>query len=85
MKYKVIIESSAQMDLAAITLWLTQHSEDAAHGWYKRVREAIGSLTTLPLRCPHAPEDAAFDEEIRHLLHARNHTYFASFSLFEAL
>jgi plasmid stabilization system protein ParE len=75
-RYKVIIESSAQTDLAATTLWLTQESEDAARNWYTRVREAIGSLSTMPLRCPHAPEDAVFDEEIRHLLHGRKpHVY----------
>lgn len=71
MKYRVIIEDPAHEDLEANTLWLAQHSEEAAKEWYWQVRKAIESLDRFPLRCPLAPEDEAFDEKIRHLLHGR--------------
>ncbi len=71
MKYRVIIEQSAHEDLEAITLWLAQHSEEAARKWYWQVRKAVESLDRSPLRCPLAPENEAFDEEIRHLMNGR--------------
>jgi plasmid stabilization system protein ParE len=71
MKYRVHIEEAADKDLDAIALWLAQRSERAAGTWYWQVRDAIESLQDAPLRCPLAPENTAFHEEIRHLLHGR--------------
>ncbi len=35
---------------------------------YRDVYNKIQSLTTLPLRCPLAPENDFFEEELRHLI-----------------
>ena len=72
MNYRVVIEAPARDDLEAITLWLAQHSEEEARKWYWRVKKAIESLAQSPARCPLAPENRHFDEEIRHLLHGRH-------------
>ena len=45
----------------------------AAQRWYQQLREAIESLTNHPERCPLAPENEYFEEEIRHLLYGRRH------------
>jgi plasmid stabilization system protein ParE len=71
MKYRVIIEAAARQDLEAVVLWIAEHSREAAREWYWRVKEAIGTLRTSPFRCPLAPENAAFEQEIRHLLYGR--------------
>lgn len=71
MKCRVVLEERAAEDLESITLWLAQQSEGAARKWYRQVRDAIESLGESPQRCPLAPENAAFVEEIRHLLHGR--------------
>lgn len=82
MKYRVIIEQSAHEDMEAITLWLAQRSKAAAKKWYWEVREAIESLDRSPQRCPLAPENGAFDEEIRHLMHGRRrHVYRVLFTV----
>jgi plasmid stabilization system protein ParE len=76
MKYRVVIEDSAQVDLEDIVLWLAEHSQDAARQWYWRVKDAIHTLCQFPLRCPLAPENKTFQEEIRQLFHGRKpHVY----------
>jgi len=70
-KYRVILEKSAHEDLEAIIVWLAQHSEEAARAWYTQAVQAIESLDTAPFRCPCAPENEVFLEEIRQLLHGR--------------
>ena len=71
MKYRVVIEQGARDDLESILLWLGEQSERVARSWYVRVKAAVQSLDHSPLRCPLAPENDYFPEEIRHLLHGR--------------
>lgn len=82
MKYTVVIEASAIEDIEATVLWLANDSEESARSWYRRVRDAIVSLETSPTRCPLAPENESFPEEIRHLLHGRKpHVYRIAFTI----
>lgn len=82
MRYTVVIEASAIEDIEATVLWLANDSEESARNWYRRVRDAIVSLETSPTRCPLAPENESFLEEIRHLLHGRKpHVYRIAFTV----
>jgi plasmid stabilization system protein ParE len=71
MKYSVIIEASARRDIEDIACWRSSYSKDAAREWHQRVKKAIHSLSETPRRCALAPENDAFDVEIRHLLYGR--------------
>ena len=68
MSYQVIIEAEAEENLKEAALWLAQYSLHKAGLWYFEMLDKIDSLAEMPFRCPLAPENAFFDEEIRHLL-----------------
>ena len=68
--YAVRLREYASRDINAETVRLAQSvSDDAALAWYKGLIEAIGSLATLPRRCPRVPE--RFHIEMRQLLYQR--------------
>jgi len=85
MKFRVIIQDSAQRDLEEITAWIAEDSPERASKWYWRVKDAINTLESFPRRCRIAPENQFFDEEIRHLLHGkRRHIYRILFTIHES-
>jgi len=49
-------------------LYIKENSPQNALKWYQEIYSKIQSLSTLPLRCPLAPENDFFEEEIRHLI-----------------
>jgi plasmid stabilization system protein ParE len=67
--YRVIIQPPAGEDLDAACRWIARHSSGRAEAWLRGAFEAIDSLSVFPRRCPLAPEDSAFEEEIRQLLY----------------
>jgi plasmid stabilization system protein ParE len=71
MTYQVIIEAPAQADMEEVYRRLAEGSLEKAAQWYNGLVDAITSLTTLPQRCPFAPENTFFPEEIRHLLYGK--------------
>ena len=71
MTYRVIIEAPAQADMEETYRWIAQESLERAVRWYNGLVDAITSLATLPERCPFAPENAFFSEEIRQLLYGK--------------
>jgi plasmid stabilization system protein ParE len=82
MKYTVIIEETAHRDLAEIASWISGYSKEGGREWYQRVKKAINSLGLAPRRCSLAPENYAFDIEIRHLLYGRHrYTYRILFTI----
>jgi len=50
------------------TLYIKKDSPISALNWYQEIYQKIQSLSSLPLRCPLAPENDFFGEEIRHLI-----------------
>ena len=57
MAFRVELSNRAQADITAIYDWLrSQPAGDAGERWFAALREAISSLSSLPLRCPVAPE-----------------------------
>ena len=62
-RYAVRIAPAAAAQAAAEYDWLkANYSKDRAEQWREELKAAWASLTTLPLRCAVAPEDAAFQE-----------------------
>ncbi len=71
MTYCVIIEPPAEAELEEAYQWIARDAPQAAARWYNGLVEAIDSLKSLPERCPLAPENDAFDEDIRQLLYGK--------------
>ncbi len=66
--WRVITEPSALTDIAYHHRYLSLHARTAGYAdrWYGEIEAAILGLSDFPLRFQVAPEDGAFDEEIRH-------------------
>lgn len=77
MAFRVELSDRAQADITAIYEWLrSQRAGDAGERWFTALRETIASLSTLPSRCPVAPESRASPIEVRQLLYGRKpHVY----------
>jgi plasmid stabilization system protein ParE len=71
MAFRVRLLASAQADAAQIYERVTAAAPVHGPLWYNRLITAIESLREFPRRCGHAPEDARFPSEIRHLLFGR--------------
>jgi plasmid stabilization system protein ParE len=71
MTYRVITQPSAEAEAEEIFRWIQQGSPGAAVRWYRGLREAIESLEQNPQRCPLAPENEFFEEEIHQLLYGK--------------
>lgn len=69
--FRVIIQPSASAEMEAAFLWIADHSPEAAVKWFNELQIAFRGLETFPQQCPLAPENDAFQEEIRQLVHGR--------------
>ena len=83
MAFRVELSERAQTDIAAIYEWLqSQQAGTAGERWFVALREAIGSLSQLPLRCRVAPESRDSPVEVRQLLYGRKpHVYRILFTM----
>ena len=68
MKYKVILQAEAASQAEAAYRWIAKDAPENAARWYNRLLDKIYSLEDFPTRCPLAPENDAFDVEVRQLL-----------------
>ncbi len=76
MPYRIEITDVAEMELQDILFWFIARSPEQAGRWQQGLEHAIGSLRELPTRCPLAPENDAFEVEIRQLLYGRYRVLF---------
>jgi plasmid stabilization system protein ParE len=67
-RYAIIISSEAEQDIEDAYLYIKDDSPQNAMNWYRAIYRKIQSLSSFPLRCPLAPENDFFPEEIRHLI-----------------
>ena len=67
-RYSVIILPEAEQDIEDAYLYISEDSPQNAMNWYRNICTKIQSLSSFPLRCPLAPENDFFQEEIRHLI-----------------
>ena len=70
-KYRVEITAVAATELREAYLWIQEDSPARAVRWREGLLKQIERLETLPERCPLAPENAFFAEEIRQLLYGQ--------------
>ena len=71
MRYQVDVTNQAQGEAEEAYLWILKRSPEGAARWWNGLEAAILSLEELPARCPLAPENDAFEEEIRQLFHGK--------------
>lgn len=71
MTYRVIVQPPAEGEIEQVYLRIAQRAPQAAASWFNGLLEAIRSLADFPQRCALAPENDAFEEEIRQLLYGR--------------
>jgi plasmid stabilization system protein ParE len=82
MTYHVIIQPQAEAEIEAAYLWKRDNAPQAAARWFAEIVEAINSLDQFPSRCPLAPENEHFAQEIRQLLYGpRNDVYRILFTI----
>ena len=82
MTYRVIIQPQAEADIETAYLWKRDNAPQAAARWFAGIVEAIDSLDQFPARCPLAPENEHFTQEIRQFLHGpRNDVYRILFTI----
>lgn len=69
--YRVEPTDKALVDAGEAYFWIDEQSEGAALNWYEGLLKAFRSLAQNPLRCPLAPENAFFEEEIHQLIYGK--------------
>lgn len=77
MKFRIIIQPSAEADIGEIYFFFREVNPPYADRWLLSLHQAIGTLRELPRRCAIAPQDKDAEEEIRHLLHGDYRVLFA--------
>jgi plasmid stabilization system protein ParE len=83
MRFRVEVSAQAEDEASSILSWLlSQHAGETGIRWFLAMEDAIQSLSTLPERCPLAPENARFPFEVRQLLYGRKpHIYRILFTI----
>jgi plasmid stabilization system protein ParE len=76
MAYKVEVSRTADAEADQAYEWIAKSAPVAARRWYQGLLQAIRSLANNPARCPLAPEDEYFPEEIRNLLYGKRKSIF---------
>jgi len=76
MSYQVIIQPRAEADISAAYAYRAAQAPQAAARWFAGLIEAVYTLEQLPARCPLAPENGHFPEEIRQLLYGTRRDVF---------
>ena len=66
--YRIVYAPSAVEDLEEITAWLDLHAPEKVSEWLSAIKAQIGTLDTLPERCPKAPENGLWGKEELHQL-----------------
>ena len=76
MTFEVVLTEQAQEDAEQAYLWIAEREPEGAQQWWIGLVDAVMSLENLPLRCPIAPENQYFEEEIRMFLYGRRKSQF---------
>lgn len=77
MTYRVEVTREAQAEALETFVWKGEnYSVAKAIEWYNGLIDQLSSLEEMPGRCPLAPENSEFEDEIRQLLYgARGDQY----------
>jgi plasmid stabilization system protein ParE len=83
MAFRVKQTDNATHDLDAILQWLlAQEAGETGVRWFRKLKDAVASLSEFPERCVIAPENKDFPFEVRQLLYGRKpHQYRVLFTI----
>ncbi len=82
MEYRIEYTDTAKIELKNAFEWIREQSPFHAEIWREGIIDAVSSLIAFPERCPIAPENNVFDDEIRQLLYGKRHrTYRILFTI----
>lgn len=81
MSYAVEFTDVAELEVRNALLWLMSRAPEQAEAWQEGLERAVLSLSELPGRCRLAPENDAFDAEVRQRLYG---AYRILFTLIDA-
>jgi plasmid stabilization system protein ParE len=73
MTYRVRIIPTAVADAEGFYLWITENSPAYAVKWFNGLFDVIDTLSSMPRRCPLAPEAEIVGQEIRCLLYLKHY------------
>ncbi|MDX2100881.1 MAG: type II toxin-antitoxin system RelE/ParE family toxin [Leptolyngbyaceae cyanobacterium bins.59] len=71
MAFRVEITVAAKLQIQEDYLWYKQNLPSFADPWLDGLLKALDTLKKFPNRCPLAPENDAFQEEVRQLLYGK--------------
>jgi len=84
MAYRVEFSSRAARDLATLFEEINASESVPAARWFNGLENAMGTLESLPRRCPAAPESKRTRRRLRHLLYGKKpHVYRVIFEIDE--
>jgi plasmid stabilization system protein ParE len=69
--YRIVLQPEAYEGMEGAYRYIERDSPERAHAWAIGLMAAINSLATFPARCPLAPENEFFPQEIRQLLYGK--------------
>jgi toxin ParE1/3/4 len=75
-RYRVKITPTAEKDIEDIWFYIAEDSPENATAFILALEEQIGTLESLPERCPLIPENEILNREYRHLIHGSYRTIF---------
>jgi plasmid stabilization system protein ParE len=71
MNYRVLVLPRAVAEIEETYLWIAKRAPESAVKWFNGLYSVIETLETFPERCPHAPENDFFHQEIRQLVYGK--------------
>lgn len=63
-EYRIEIDPRATEDIETATEWLSKEAPHKLFEWLDALEETLSSLKTLPDRCPPAPENGRWENEV---------------------
>jgi plasmid stabilization system protein ParE len=73
MTYRVKLTPTALADAENFYLWIREDSPINAASWFNGLLELVETLSSMPERCPVAPETTLVRQEIRCLLYKQRY------------
>jgi plasmid stabilization system protein ParE len=68
LRYRVVVQAGARLDVANIYDWIASRSAEGAQRWLDQFEKVAAALETNPFIAPLAPESGSFDIEIRSIV-----------------
>lgn len=74
--YRVLFAPEARDEALAAAAYIASHSPLNAARWYEGLERTIKTLSSMPRRCPVAPESAALGQDLSHCIYKSHRIVF---------